>query len=336
MDLGGRLSESDLCPDRLLHAQEAAFQRDIDKMLARSAEFVEVGCPACGFDAPKPCFSKAGFSYLECMKCQTIYMSPRPSPDVMGDYYRDSENYQLWASDIFPSSEEARREKIHRPWISRIATICDQEGIAKDLLVEVGPGFGTFSAVAMESGHFNRVIAVEPTPQLAAACRSRGVPVIEKRIEDLRGEVESADVVVAFETIEHLFWPEDFLEQVKQILRPGGLLVLSCPNAAGFDVATLRQKSLAVDAEHVNLFTTSSIAILLARFGFENINVTTPGRLDAEFVRQAVLDGKYSLKHQPFLQKVLIDEWDSLGWPFQEFLAENGLSSHMWLHARKL
>ena len=39
-------------------------------------------------------------------------------------------------------------------------------------LVEVGPGFGTFAALAREE--FERVVAIEPTPELAAACRERG------------------------------------------------------------------------------------------------------------------------------------------------------------------
>ena len=63
--------------------------------------------------------------------------------------------------------------------------------------------------------------------------------------------------------------------------------------------------------------------------------MTTPGRLDAELVRDAVLAGKHSLGNDAFLKRVLLDEWDRLGWPFQQFLAGNGLSAHMWLVARR-
>ena len=41
------------------------------------------------------------------------------------------------------------------------------------------------------------------------------------------------------------------------------------------------------------------------------------------------------LAGEPFLRRVLLDEWDRLGWAFQQFLAANGLSSHMWLVARR-
>jgi len=55
--------------------------------------------------------------------------------------------------------------------------------------------------------------------------------------------------------------------------------------------------------------------------------------LDAELVRKEALDGSIVL--DSFLQQILIDRWDELGGPFQEFLAAHKLSSHMWLVARR-
>ena len=52
-------------------------------------------------------------------------------------------------------------------------------------------------------------------------------------------------------------------------------------------------------------------------------------------LREAALAGKIDLSGDPFLKRVLVDEWERLGPPFQRFLAEHGLSSHMWLVARK-
>ena len=113
------------------------------------------------------------------------------------------------------------------------------------------------------------------------------------------------------------------------------MLVLSCPNGQGFDISVLKEISKAVDAEHVNLFNPYSLGLLVESCGFEVLDVSTPGRLDTEFVHNAILDGKFDVSDNPFLKRVLVDEWDRLGWPFQEFLAANGLSSHLWLAARK-
>lgn len=38
------------------------------------------------------------------------------------------------------------------------------------------------------------------------------------------------DVVVSFETIEHLDNPDAFLQEVHRVLKPGGVIIMSCPN----------------------------------------------------------------------------------------------------------
>ena len=334
--LGEQLSEKELCPDELLAAQEAAFARDIERMQQRAREFIEVACPACGSQTYQPAFEKFGFSFRGCGDCATLYMSPRPSPAVMADYYTHSENYAYWAKYIFPASEASRREKIHKPWLERVLGFCDRYAIPRGTLLEIGPGFGTFAAVATASQAFAHVMAVEANPDMAAACRDRGVEVIEQRVEGVQKEdLGDVNVIVSFEVIEHLFEPREFVAQCAQLLPSGGLLILSCPNGLGFDIAMLGAKALAVDAEHVNLFNPQSLSQLLEDCEFEVLEATTPGRLDAEFVREAALKGDIDLSGDPFLQKVLMDDWESLGWPFQQFLAHHNLSSHLWVAARR-
>ncbi|OGQ88408.1 MAG: hypothetical protein A2512_05745 [Deltaproteobacteria bacterium RIFOXYD12_FULL_56_24] len=332
----GRLSENEIRPAELLAGQEAAFARDVARLQHRFAEFVTVSCPACGAAGSEQAFEKYGFSFKSCNGCKTLYMSPRPSEEVMADYYRNSENYAYWAEHIFPASESARREKIHKPWLARVLAYCDRFQVGRGTLLEIGPGFGTFSSLAIEQRAFARVMAVEPTPELAEACRRRGVVVFEKRVEDLaEGEIAEADVVAAFEVIEHLFEPSRLLTGISRVLRPGGLLVLSCPNGQGFDVAVLGPGSKAVDTEHVNLFNPTSLSLLVRTCGFEVLEVSTPGRLDAEFVHDVIVRGEYDVTGQPFLRRVLLDEWERLGSDFQQFLADHQLSSHLWLVARK-
>lgn len=335
--LGEPLSEAELCPDALLSEQEAAFARDIARLQARRAEFVTLPCPACDSDHCEPVFEKYGFRYTRCLECHTLYMRPRPSEAVMADYYAHSENYAYWAKHIFPASEAVRREKIHRPWLERILAICERYLDDRPWrLIEVGPGFGTFAALATASGRFAEVLAIEPTPELAQACRERGVRVVEQRIEAIGDTVQVADLLVSFEVIEHLFAPRVFLEQARRLVRPGGLMILTCPNGLGFDIAELGAGSQAVDAEHVNLFNPASLSALVTRLDFEVLEVSTPGRLDAEIVRDAILAGHHSVACTGFLHRVLIDEWDRLGWAFQNFLAQHQLSSHLWLVAQRI
>ena len=209
----------------------------------------------------------------------------------------------------------------------------DKFGIERGSMLEVGPGFGTFCEEAMATESFRRIVAVEPTPSLAEACRGRGIEVLELPVEDARIN-ETFDVVCAFEVIEHLFSPGAFLSACAKLLRPGGMLVVTCPNGKGFDIEVLGAASPAVDVEHLNYFNPSSLPRLVRAHGFEVLEVQTPGKLDADIVRNRVLAGEAELA-DPFLRRVLIDEWERLGDPFQTFLSDNFLSSNLWLAARR-
>lgn len=330
------LSLSEIRADQYKDLQVAAYQRDIERLHRRLGDFVHAPCPACGADDAEHRFEKYRCRFVECRSCATLYMSPRPSPAVMHDYYSNSENYAVWNKYIFPKSEASRREKICRPNLDRIVAECSARGLVRPSLLEIGPGFGTFAALAKDSGFFGAVTVVERTPEMVAACRAKGLDVIDSSLEDVSdAQAGFADVAACFEVIEHVFDPVDFLKGVNRMLKPGGLFAFTCPNGAGFDTMLLQAASPSVDTEHVNLFNTRSIGVLLQRCGFEMLVVETPGRLDVELARRAALAGEFDLTGQPFWRHLLVDQFDTLGAPFQQFLAAHGMSGNMRVIAAK-
>lgn len=328
------LREADIRPDELMKEQAARFAADVARLLEHKSRFVRVACPACGADAPARLFEKYELNYQNCGDCGTMYVSPRPPPDVLKLYYETSENYQYWNKYIFPASEEARRARIFRPRAERLVQLCRRYGVGGGTLIEVGAGFGTFCEEVRKLGAFRRVVAVEPTPDLAATCRKKGLEVIDRPVEEADLAGERPDVVASFEVIEHLFSPRDLLLRCREILAPGGLLVVTCPNVRGFDVAVLGKASNTVDVEHLNYFHPDSLGRLMTACGFEVLEALTPGELDAELVRKKALAGEFDLSGQPFLKQILLDEWPRVGEAFQRFLAANRLSSHLWVVAR--
>lgn len=327
--------ETDIRPDHLMQGQLKHIAADRRRLLQHRDDFVHVPCPACGADTARKAFEKNGLTYMLCSDCATMYVNPRPTPAILEEFYAKSEVYWYWNKYIFPASEEARREKIFRPRVERIAGICQRYGIESGALLEAGAGFGTFCEEAQRVGIFRRVIAVEPAPDLAETCRRRRLEVIEKPIEQVHLEPGTIDIVSGFEVIEHLFSPRDFLLGCASVLSPGGLLILACPNVRGFDITVLQALSDSVDHEHLNYFHPASLSHLVIQCGFEVLEVLTPGKLDAELVRKKILTGELDVSSRPFLKQVLVDEWERVGDDFQQFLADNMLSSHMWLVARK-
>lgn len=328
-----RLRANEIRPDALMAEQAERLARDLEWLLERREDFVPVACPACGGDGAVPELEKGTLAYVTCVRCRTMYMNPRPTPELLEEYHRRSENYAYWSDVIFPASEQRRREGVFAPRARRIAELCAAHAVRGGPLVDVGAGFGTFCEEIAALGVCERVVAVEPTPTLAEACRTRGLEVIEEPVERVELPPASVSVVTAFEVIEHLFDPRVLVERCASLLEPGGLLVLTCPNVQGFDVLTLRERSSAVDHEHLNYFNPESLAALAARCGLDVVETSTPGRLDAELVHDAAVSGHVELTG--FLRLVLLDRWDELADPFQRFLAEHRLSSHLWVVAQR-
>lgn len=330
------LKEQDIRPVKLMAKQRIAAMTDIGRMLSRCSEFVHVSCPACGANESVPKFEKNGIAYVDCKVCQTFYVNPRPPSDVLDWFYRGSPNYAYWNEVIFPASETARLERIFVPRVDRLLELCRAYAVNTNAILEVGAGFGTFCAEVKRRNVFTRVVAVEPTPDLASTCRGRGLEVLELPVEQIQLEAtELFDVVASFEVIEHLFAPVDFVGHMSRLLKPGGIMMLACPNGQGFDIETLGTASNTVDHEHLNYFNPKSLAGLLVQSGLEILESFTPGKLDADLVRNKILTGEFDVTKQPFLKKVLVDEWESSGAAFQDFLVQQGMSSNMWVVARK-
>lgn len=330
------LSENDIRPKDLEAGKLAARDADLARLARRKTEFLRVTCPACDAVAGVHELGKFDFTFERCTVCGTVYMNPRATPEILAEFYAHSVLYEYWNEFIFPASREARMERIFRPRVARILDLCALWDISPDVLVEVGAAGGMFCEEALRSGRFGRVIGIEPGAAQAATCRGLGIEVIESTLEQVGHLEEPAQIVASFETIEHVFSPKTFLKHCWRLLAPGGLLVLTCPNYEGFDIMTLGALSDSLDAEHINMFNPASLKHLVEGLGFEVLELSTPGELDAELVRNKVLEGALDLSGQRFLHKVLIDDWERLGPSFQEFLKAQCLSSHMWLVARRV
>ena len=68
--------------------------------------------------------------------------------------------------------------------------------------------------------------------------------------------------------------------------------------------------------------------------GLVDVNISTPGKLDVNIVRNALRKNPELLKDNRFLQNVIVDE--NKADIFQKFLTENQLSSHAWVSGKKL
>jgi SAM-dependent methyltransferase len=98
-------------------------------------------------------------------------------------------------------------------------------------ILEVGVGEGHFLRFARGYGH--ALQGVELNPKGAERARASSFEVHEVTLQHLRATTsERFDVVCSFQVLEHVPDPRDFLDGMIGLLKPGGKLILSVPNAA--------------------------------------------------------------------------------------------------------
>ncbi|MGO5065106.1 class I SAM-dependent methyltransferase [Clostridium sp. LCP25S3_F8] len=328
------MKERDIRPQDLLMEVLKIHKEDVSDMMKHEEEFIKVACPCCEEGVSTFQYEKEGFKFVKCNKCNTIYINPRPTSQMLSDFYANSRSMKYWNEVLFPETEEFRKEKLFKNRAQNIIKFCEKYGENFRTIVDVGAGFGTFCDVIKENNTFENVIAVEPSTGLAKTCENKGIQTINESIENVL--LENISVITSFEVIEHLFNPIEFVKECANVLPKNGLFIVTTPNMEGFELSMLKTVSPNIGGpDHLNYFTPSSLEYLLEKCGFEVLEVTTPGKLDAELVRKEILNDKLDIEKESFIYTILIEKWNELGEEFQEFLAEHKLSSHMWAVAKK-
>jgi 2-polyprenyl-6-hydroxyphenyl methylase / 3-demethylubiquinone-9 3-methyltransferase len=124
------------------------------------------------------------------------------------------------------------RDRIDQHWQ------CDECGrtpLAGKRALDVGCGAGLLTEPLTRLGA--RATGVDAAPELIAAAREHAaamgldIDYRERTVEETEGQF---DLVTAMEVVEHVADPGAFLKALAKRLAPGGLLILSTPNATGW------------------------------------------------------------------------------------------------------
>ena len=106
----------------------------------------------------------------------------------------------------------------------------------RDVLdIACGEGYGS-ALIARHAAHVTGA-DISPTTIRHARTQYAGHANLDFREADcaaLPFADASFDVVVSFETLEHIEAQEAFLDEIRRVLRPGGVVAISCPNKAEY------------------------------------------------------------------------------------------------------
>jgi len=328
-------SEDSIRPKDVMAGHSAGFERDVEWLSERQDRFVDVPCPACGHRNFTFLYEKNRTKHNACNNCGTQFVTPRASRDLLEEFYRNSQNAKYWAEVIYPVAMEGRRKNLYHPRAQHLHEIAVSWGQKGGVLLEVGAGMGTFLEEMLKFAHFDKLWGLEPGLDSATRDLGEGLTLIDSSFEHFTAS-EPCDFIVAYEVIEHLYDPDQFVAWAHKNLKVGGGVLVSTPNIAGLETSVLGKKSTTVDHQHINLFTPQSLGLLFRRHGFELVSSETPGSLDLVLLGRALAEGRIEKEDVPeFLVNLLDKGSEEEMASFQKLLRSLNWSSHQRLVARK-
>jgi SAM-dependent methyltransferase len=136
-------------------------------------------------------------------------------------------------------------------------------------VLDVGCGGGLFLRMMAERGY--PVVGLDFALGAAdSAWRVNAVPAVCATLSRAPFPPSSFAAVTMFHVIEHLYEPVSYLEAARELLQPGGRLIVQVPNAACWQFLLLGENWTGADIpRHLINYKAKDLEILLDRCGFE-------------------------------------------------------------------
>jgi SAM-dependent methyltransferase len=226
-----------------------------------------ISCPVCDLKDTTPVLqSDAGalgvLTLVRCRNCGVAYLDPQPDPADMAPFY--APDYYGGAEAKFGTWVEGMRNLAGSLRARRLAA-----GLAPGARVlDVGCGDGRLLAAFAALGYActgTERAQDHPRPGSAAA----GVEIHTGDLAEVGLAENCFDLCVFWHVLEHLHDPYESLVEARQILSPGGRLVVAVPNFESLQAVWSGGEWFHLDLpRHLFHFTPRSLAALLCRAGF--------------------------------------------------------------------
>jgi len=163
-------------------------------------------------------------------------------------------------------------------------------------LLDVGCGSGAALAIMRSMGW--QVEGVDLDPRAVEVARGLGIDARVGTVESQHYPDASFDAIMMSHLIEHVLDPASVIAECHRILRPGGRLGITTPNAESRGHGHFRERWRGLEPpRHVQLFTTRSLTRLVKHAGFKTERLATSPRLAAMIHRESVDPRSGSVPH---------------------------------------
>ncbi len=243
-----------------------------------------ITCGLCSSPAVKGLYTIRGIDLKQCEDCGAIFVYPPSSFEELlsgyqEQYFQSGEHLEWGYEDYFRLEEEVRETARRRLQVM-------SNYVSGGKLLESGCATGWFLDEAARQGF--DVQGVEISRFASEWGRENlGLRIFTGTLSEARLADEEFDVVVLWDVLEHLTEPLAELNQISRILKSGGYLFVSIPDAGSFWARAMGNKwfGYAKIREHIFYYDRRSIAKVMSRAGFEIVRMqSSPFLVSMDFL----------------------------------------------------
>ncbi|MGX1928050.1 class I SAM-dependent methyltransferase [Flagellimonas sp. 2504JD4-2] len=227
----------------------------------------------------------------------------QPQPQDSSPYY-NSEAY-ISHTDSSLSFTDKLYQGIKHYSLRKKIQLVDYQLVESKKLLDYGAGTGDFLLQAKSNGY--EVAGVEPNEKARAKAASKGIK-LHKSIVDL--DTGSYDAITLWHVLEHLPNLEEQIEQISNLLKANGVLIVAVPNYKSFDAKHYGAHWAAYDVpRHLWHFSKTSIIRLFDKRNMEVVSIK-PMLFDAFYV--SLLSEKYKKNKLYLFNAFFLGLWSNI------------------------
>ena len=246
--------------------------------------------------------SKETFELKHNKEFDMLVTQPQPSEKELSKYYQ-SEDY-ISHTDANKSLIEKAYQIIKKHALKNKLQLLNSLNTENKTLLDIGSGTGDFLSVC-EKGNWE-VTGVEPNLKARNFSSYKLHNKSTNKIKSDLSEIKNTkfDVITLWHVLEHIPNLEEYIYQLKQLLKPNGFLIIAVPNYKSFDAKHYKEFWAAYDVpRHLWHFSKNSIKVLFEKQQMKIENII-PMKFDSFYI--SILSEKYKNNKNNFIKAFYI------------------------------
>ncbi|EAK9986111.1 class I SAM-dependent methyltransferase [Campylobacter jejuni] len=202
-------------------------------------KFIYRNCPICDNDNSNSCeLFLDRYIICKCNVCASKYVNPIPNEEVLSVYYNKCESVTMYTEQ----TKKINYDELYRDKNELIMKVLNLNSGEIINILEVGCNSGNFAIymrniLSKTDVKFNIYgIYVDSYAIQMASKKTKNMDNIHFfniSYNDILKLNIKFDLIVAFDLIEHIATPKNFMKSIFNALNHRGFVVLTCPNALG-------------------------------------------------------------------------------------------------------